>query len=75
MRIASTLEEHKSELCYLLSQILTFVSAEMNLKIKHNTSQDGILELMDKHRLALVNRIINQENIKLINPFFFDNAN
>jgi len=30
---------------------------------------------MDKHRLALVDHILNQENIKLIQPFLFSNAN
>ena len=51
------------------------MTVEISIKVRSNTSQEGIIELMDKYRLSLVDRILNQENVKLINPFFFSNIN
>ena len=51
------------------------MTEEINTKVKSSTSQEGLLALMDKYRLPLVDRILSQENIKLINPFFFSNVN
>ena len=42
-RILATLEQHKTELCYLLGQILSYTTSEMSTKIKGSTSHEGIL--------------------------------
>jgi hypothetical protein len=51
------------------------VTESINTKIKSSTSHEGLLALMDIHRLSLINRILSQENIRLINPYFFSNVN
>lgn len=58
-----------------MTKILHFCSLELDITVKYNTSQDSILEILENNRLKLVDRILNQEIVKVVNPIFFSNVN
>ena len=60
---------------YLLCQILSFVTEELGTTLQHNCTQEGILSLMEDNRVKLLDRLLTQEVVRMVNPYFFSNVN
>ena len=73
-RLSSVFQQNKAELIFILAEILHF-TIKINLSPKNSTTQQGVLNLMGDNEVQLVDKVVNHEVIKLVNPPFFSNHN
>lgn len=74
LRLSAVFLENREELAYLLCKILQYVSTEVPCT-PHNRKKPKPEQLIEAHRLRVVEAVLNQQNVRVITPDFFSNQN
>lgn len=72
LRLATAFLENKEELVYLLAKIIQYVSKEI-VCAPHQRKKPCPEQLIEAHRLKVVENVLTQENIRVMAPDFFSN--